>query len=59
MSVDWQKRFVAIMKEMEATGIETPEYSVQRRDDQGRFVKDEWAEYRHPQIQHLLPESLR
>lgn len=56
---DWQKRFVALMKEAEETGLETPEYACQRRDKGGKFIKDRWANYRRPDIQDLLPEVLR
>lgn len=61
LPLDWQRRFVALMEEAEAIGLQTPDdYVIQRRDEKtGRFIKDEWANYRHPNIQHLLPESLR
>ena len=59
MPLEWQERFVALMNEAEEMGLETPEYACQRRDEKGRFIKDEWANYRRPQIEHLLPEALR
>ena len=59
MPYDWQQRFVALMNEANETGLETPTYTCQRRDKKGKFVKDEWAEYRRPKINHLLPECLR
>lgn len=59
LPVDWQKRFVALMEEAEATGLQTPDdYEVRRRVN-GKYVTDEWRDYRHPQIDHLLPEALR
>lgn len=59
MPHDWQERFVALMDEAKELGLETPTYSCQRRDGQGRFTEDPWQNYRRPDIQHLLPETLR
>lgn len=57
---DWQRRFVALMEEAEGMGLVTPsDYVIQRRGKDGRFFKDEWANYRRPEIDHLLPECLR
>ncbi len=46
MPLEWQQRFVALMEEANDMGLETPEYSVHRRDERGRFFKDPWANYR-------------
>lgn len=58
MPWEWQERFVKLMEEAEAIGIETPTYEVRRRDKNGQFVSDPWGDYRHPD-KSLLPESLR
>ena len=59
MPEEWQKRLVSLLDEAEEMGLETPTYVVQRRDESGRFISDEWADYRHPKITHLLPEELK
>lgn len=60
MPLDWQQRFVALMEEWQEIGPRTPdEYVVQLRGERGRFVEDPWANYRRPNIKHLLPEALR
>lgn len=46
MPLEWQERFVALMDEADEMGLETPEYSVNRRDEKGRFIKDPWVNYR-------------
>jgi hypothetical protein len=46
LPLEWQERFVALMNEANDMGLETPEYSVHRRDERGRFFKDPWANYR-------------
>lgn len=58
MPLDWQQRFVDLIEEADDFGIETPTYSVQLRDETGRFMRDPWREYRHPDFS-LLPEILR
>ena len=57
MPVEWQERLVALLDEANDSGLETPEYTVQRRAPSGRFIKDPWADYRRGDIQALLPES--
>lgn len=48
LPLEWQQRFVALMLEAEAMGLETPaDYEVRRRDECGHFTKDPWADYRH------------
>lgn len=47
MPLEWQRKFVALIEEAEMTGIETPEYTILRRDEQGRYIDDPWANYRH------------
>lgn len=58
MPLDWQRRFVGLMEEANATGMVTPEYTVQRRDLSGRFCKDPWVNYQCPD-NSLLPVLLR
>lgn len=49
MPLAWQERFVDLMQEAEEIGLETPDdYVVQCRGVSGKFVKDPWAKYRHP-----------
>lgn len=57
MPLDWQRRFVALMDEAEATGLETPTYTVQMRDARGRFVADPWRDYRCGDFEALKKES--
>ncbi len=48
MPNEWQQRFVDTLKEMDDFGLESPfGYSVQRRDDGGRFRADPFSPYRH------------
>ena len=60
LPVGWQKRFVALMDEATEMGLETPsDYDCRRRDrTTGRYIADPWRNYRHPDIDHLLPENL-
>lgn len=57
MPVPWQKRFVALMNEAEQMGYTWPtvgrEYSVQLRDDRGRFIRDPLRFYRRAFIEPL------
>ena len=51
MSVDWQKRFLGLMDEMEETfdmSEISGDYWVRRKGSNGRFLHDPFAEYRHP-----------
>lgn len=49
MPVEWQKRYVVLMNELEDTiDHDGPtEFVVQPRDDRGRFTKDPLANYRY------------
>lgn len=57
MPHEWQEKLVELLDEAEQTGLETPEYTVQRRES-GKFIKDPWRDYRRPD-RSLLPEKLR
>lgn len=60
MPHEWQDRMVALLKELEeAWDVERipSKFTVQMRDEAGRFVRDRFAEYRHPDIE--LIESVR
>ena len=51
MSEAWQERFVELLQELRGTydSERTPDnYTVQLRGDGGRFVQDEWSNYRRP-----------
>lgn len=45
----WQTRFVRLMHQIEdecaKRGIRTPEYTVYARDENGRFITDEFRDY--------------
>jgi len=59
MPLDWQKRFVALMDEAEAAGLETPsDYAVHRRDH-GRFITDPWRDYRRGDFAEVHGKPLR
>lgn len=47
MPEDWQYRFVDVMEELAAhfSKIEEPRYTVQVRDERGRFVRDPIPHY--------------
>ncbi len=49
MPIDWQKRFVVLMNELEDTlEHDGPTmFTVQSRDGRGRFIKDPLANYRY------------
>ena len=46
----WQAAFCFLMKFVPAT----PEYTVQRRDGKGRFIEDEFANYRRGDIEQIM-----
>jgi hypothetical protein len=49
MPVDWQKEFLRLVDLLP----ETPEYSVYRKDKEGRFQSDPWSNYRHGNIMDI------
>ena len=54
MPVSWQERFVALMEEAQDVGYKWPAegtYSVQLRDDRGKFIKDPLRHYRRAFIE--------
>lgn len=58
MPLNWQERFVALLDEFWAEWdfAADKEYAVQVRGEDGRFAKDELANYRHPD--HATIEAL-
>lgn len=46
----WQAAFCFLMKYLP----DTPEYTVQRRDDKGHFIKDDFANYRRGDIEQIM-----
>ena len=60
LPIDWQKRFVALMQEAEAMGMETPDdYEVRRRDAHGRFIDDPWRDYRRGNFEEIHGKPLK
>lgn len=53
MPVWWQKIFVWLINMLP----DTPEYSVQRRATNGRFIDDPWADYRRGCIATVLAKE--
>jgi hypothetical protein len=56
MPVEWQRKMVALLGEMDDTFDWRPEngcYWVKLRDDQGRFSDADLGDYRHGNIEHL------
>lgn len=48
-SLDWQKRFAALMDEID---VATPDnYDVRRRGDKGKLISDPWKDYRHSTVE--------
>lgn len=49
MPDEWQKKFVLLLDEMDeaalAVGIKLPKYTVESRDDRGRYVEDRYRNY--------------
>ena len=55
MPLEWQEQFITLMNEAEKLGIQTPDnYEVRRRDEDGKYMSDPWANYRHPDYS-LMP----
>lgn len=55
LPVEWQVRFVALMEEAEALGVETPGFSVQRRGAKGRMVRfSHWCNYRRGTLREAM-----
>lgn len=49
MPQEWQERFVGLLKELDETldwEDSGADYTVQKRDERGRFISDEFANYR-------------
>jgi hypothetical protein len=59
MSLDWQKRFVALMDEAGEVLRKTPEYEIRRRTDTGKFMRDPWADYRRGTVAEAVAEEKR
>lgn len=74
MPREWRLRFAALMDEMEATGMETPEYNVFRAEDIKatrnyrtgaiwysikRTPDDPWANYKRGKVEELCPTFRR
>lgn len=58
MSALWQQRIVDLLDEAHRTNIfPSARYSVQRRDENGRFIKDPFANYRHGSIEQAKIEE--
>lgn len=55
MPVWWQKLFIWLINMLPEAGPST--YAVQTRDDRGRFIKDDWANYRRGNIEQLLAKK--
>jgi hypothetical protein len=61
MPADWQERAVALMEQVEERFGDlygANEYCVKLRGENGRFVPDPLANYRHPPAE-LMPEEVR
>ena len=53
MPQEWQSKFVDMIDEISETletPYELPEYRVNAVDEKGRFIKDDYREYRHQQF---------
>jgi hypothetical protein len=51
MPLDWQEKFTALLDEMRETFEPVDDnYSVYLRDENGKFKKDIYANYRHPAV---------
>lgn len=58
MPLEWQRQLVDILDKLNATGISTPVYAVQRRDSKGRMIKDDpWCRYRHGTVADAIRED--
>ena len=53
MPVWWQKIFIWLCDMLPST----PEYVCQRRDENGRFIKDPWVDYKYGDVEKLLAED--
>lgn len=51
MPLEWQEKMVALLEEMDGI-IDSSQliskFTVQARDEKGRFIQDPYANYRHP-----------
>lgn len=45
MPKKWQRDFVKLLEQLDDTGIETPDYQVNAKDKNGKFIKDPYREY--------------
>ncbi len=64
MPIEWQRKMVDLLKEMDETFDWTPEegnYWVRIRDDKGRFHAPDSAicDYRHGSVEHLVRHKPR
>lgn len=50
MPLWWQYCFLLLVNALP----ETPEYVCQRRDENGKFIKDPWANYRRGDVEELI-----
>lgn len=50
MPLWWQKIFLWLVNMLPST----PEYCCQRRDENGKFIKDPWANYRRGSIKDII-----
>jgi len=53
MPIWWQKIFCWLVDMLP----DTPEYTVQRRDERGKFIKDPWGDYRRGSVEQLIREQ--
>ena len=45
MPDEWQERFVEMLEELDAAGVECPIYRVSAVDEKGKFVSDPYRDY--------------
>jgi hypothetical protein len=60
MPVEWQRKFVELMLELESAArnlTDRPESFWVRATDDGRFVADPYAPYRHTRLTLAEPEK--
>jgi hypothetical protein len=55
----WQEKFVRTLEELNhIVDYDDSSYTVQKRDDKGRFVEDPLAQYRHPKRELITWKNL-
>ena len=58
LPIDWQTRLFALLHEAHEThGMSTPTYTVLRKDRNGRFRKDCWANYKRGSVKEAMKED--